>query len=65
MVGAVLTGFVRCGHMTLVGVSIGLICAFLQWMSSMNTQHVNTVRDFEVGVTKRGKPSVVHGGFEY
>jgi len=33
--------------------------------SSSDTQNVNTVRDFEVGVTKGGKPSVIHGGFEY
>jgi len=31
---------------------------------SNDTQHVNTVWDFEVGVTKRGKPSVIHGDFE-
>jgi len=34
-VGAVVTGFVRQCHTTLVGVSIGLICAFVQWMSAM------------------------------
>ena len=30
-----------------------------------DTQLVNTVRDFEFGFTKRGKPIVFHGGFEY
>jgi hypothetical protein len=30
-----------------------------------DTQLVNTVRDFEFGFTKRGKPTVIHGGFEY
>jgi len=29
-----------------------------------DTQHMNTVRNSEVGVTKRGKPTVIHGGFE-
>jgi len=30
-----------------------------------DAQHMNTVQNFEVGVTKRGKPTVIHGGMEY
>jgi len=63
-VGAVVTGFVRQCHTTLVGVSRPNLCICAMDVSN-DTQHVNTVRDFEVGVTKRGKPSVIHGDFEY
>jgi len=61
-VGPVLTAFVRRSHTTLVWRPNLCICAM---DVSNDRQHVNTVRDFEVGVTKRGKPTVIHDGFEY